>query len=106
MRKIDAFRTLTTESLAVFMPFRVQEVYDKHGIYYGQNVISKNMMIACCNDGTRPVIFKIERIDIPETDEEKNWPGKRTIRILLRTHIQDKMMKYCQLGFIRNPNPH
>ena len=23
------------------------------------------MMIACCNDGTRPVIFKIERIDIP-----------------------------------------
>ena len=46
VRKIDAFRTLTTESLAVFMPFSVQEVYDKHGIYYGQNVISKNMMIA------------------------------------------------------------
>ena len=46
MRKIDAFRTLTTESLAVFMPFRVQEVYDENGIYYGQNVISKNMMIA------------------------------------------------------------
>lgn len=45
-RKIDAFRTLTTESLAVFMPFRVQEVYDKNGIYYGQNVISKNMIIA------------------------------------------------------------
>ena len=22
-----------------------------------------NMMIACCNDGTRPVIFKIERIE-------------------------------------------
>lgn len=46
VRKIDAFRTLTTESLAVFMPFRVQEVYDKNGIYYGQNVISKNMIIA------------------------------------------------------------
>ena len=29
------------------------------------------MMIACCNDGTRPVIFKIERIDIPENDEER-----------------------------------
>lgn len=24
-----------------------------------------------CNDGTRPVIFKAERIDIPETDEER-----------------------------------
>jgi uncharacterized repeat protein (TIGR04076 family) len=23
------------------------------------------VMIACCNDGTRPVIFKIERMDIP-----------------------------------------
>ena len=24
------------------------------------------VMITCCNDGTRPVIFKIERIDIDE----------------------------------------
>ena len=24
---------------------------------------NENEMIACCNDGTRPVIFKIERID-------------------------------------------
>ena len=31
------------------------------------------MMIACCNDGTRPVIFKIERIDLPETEEERRW---------------------------------
>ena len=45
-RKIDALRTLTTESLAVFMPFRVQEVQHSKGIYYGQNVISKNMIIA------------------------------------------------------------
>lgn len=29
------------------------------------------IMITCCNDGTRPVIFKIERIDIPENEEEK-----------------------------------
>ena len=29
------------------------------------------IMIACCNDGTRPVIFKIERIDIPENDAER-----------------------------------
>ena len=26
----------------------------------------EKMMIACCNDGTRPVIFKIERIDVEE----------------------------------------
>lgn len=35
------------------------------------------MMIACCNGGTRPVIFKIERIDILETDEEKAWLEKQ-----------------------------
>ena len=34
-------------------------------------------MIACCNDGTRPVIFRIERIDIPETPEEKEWLEKQ-----------------------------
>ena len=45
-RKIDAFRTLTTESLAVFIPFRVQDIYHENGVYYGQNVISKNMIIA------------------------------------------------------------
>jgi len=46
IRKINALRTLTTESLAVFMPFRVQEVNHENGIYYGENVISKNMIVA------------------------------------------------------------
>lgn len=26
----------------------------------------ENEMITCCNDGTRPVIFKIERVDVEE----------------------------------------
>ena len=43
---IHALRTLTTESLAAFIPFRVQEVNHENGIYYGLNVISKNMIIA------------------------------------------------------------
>ena len=46
VRKIDTFRTLTTESLSVFIPFRVQDIYHTNGIYYGQNIISKNMIIA------------------------------------------------------------
>lgn len=44
VRKINAFRTLTTESLAVFMPFKVQEIMDKGGVYYGQNAISNNLI--------------------------------------------------------------
>ena len=44
--RVDTMRTLTTESLAALMPFRVQEIAHKHGIYYGQNAISKNMIVA------------------------------------------------------------
>lgn len=40
----------------------------------------ERMMIACCNDGTRPVIFKIERIDIPESDQETEWLQKQNFK--------------------------
>lgn len=46
-RKINAMRTLTTESLAVLMPFRVQEIMDEGGIYCGENAISQNLIM--CN---------------------------------------------------------
>ncbi len=46
-RKINAFRTLNTESLAVFMPFKVQEIQEKGGMYYGENKISHNLIL--CN---------------------------------------------------------
>lgn len=47
VRKINAFRTLTTESLTVFIPFKVQEIMDKGGIYFGENAISHNLIM--CN---------------------------------------------------------
>lgn len=47
VRKIDAFRTLTTESLAVFIPFKAQEIMDEDGVYYGENAISHNLIL--CN---------------------------------------------------------
>ena len=37
------------------------------------------VMIACCDDGTRSVIFKIERIGIPEKDEEETWLQKQNL---------------------------
>lgn len=43
LRKINALRT--TESLAVLNPFRVQEIMDKDGIYYGENAISHNLIM-------------------------------------------------------------
>ena len=46
LRRITALRTLTTESMAVFIPFRAQEIMQDGGIYYGQNAVSKNMIVA------------------------------------------------------------
>lgn len=46
LRKINALRTLTTESTAVLIPFRAQEIMQAGGIYYGQNAVSKNMIVA------------------------------------------------------------
>ncbi|MBE5880592.1 MAG: ATP-binding protein [Oscillospiraceae bacterium] len=47
VRKIDMLRTLTTESLAVLMPFKVQEIQEDGGIYFGENAISHNLIL--CN---------------------------------------------------------
>lgn len=46
-RKIDAVRTLSSESLGALMPFSVQEINDKGGIYFGENTRSGNLII--CN---------------------------------------------------------
>lgn len=40
------------------------------GSFMHQWTRDDRLMIACCNDGTRPVIFKLERTDIPENEEE------------------------------------
>lgn len=47
LRQIHSLRTLTTESAAALMPFRVQEIQDRDGFCYGVNTISKNLLI--CN---------------------------------------------------------
>jgi len=40
------WRTLTTESTAVLMPFKTQEIQEEGGVYYGMNFVSKNMIVA------------------------------------------------------------
>lgn len=45
LRRIRTLRTLTTESTAVLMPFRAQEIQDRGGMYYGVNAVSGNLLI-------------------------------------------------------------
>ena len=45
LRRIEALRTLTTESTAVLIPFHAQEIMQHKGMYYGQNAVSKNRIV-------------------------------------------------------------
>ncbi len=45
VRQVKTMRTMLTQSLAVLMPFNVQELNDKGGCYYGINQVSKNINI-------------------------------------------------------------
>ena len=45
VRQVETMRTMLTQSVAVLMPFNVQEMNDKGGNYYGINQISKNINV-------------------------------------------------------------
>ncbi len=45
VRQVETMRTMLTQSLAVLMPFNVQELNDRQGCYYGINQVSKNINI-------------------------------------------------------------
>jgi hypothetical protein len=49
LRRIDALRTLTTEGVAVLMPFYAREIVQQGGAYYGENAVSRNFIF--CNRG-------------------------------------------------------
>ena len=46
IRQVETMRTMLTQSLAVLMPFNVQELNHGNGGYYGINQVSKNINIA------------------------------------------------------------
>lgn len=45
VRQIRNTRSSLTQSVAAMLPFNVQEINGKNGIYYGNNQVSKNMII-------------------------------------------------------------
>jgi len=47
VRRINHLRSFTTQSVAAFIPFKVQEIMEKDGLYFGENAISHNLIM--CN---------------------------------------------------------
>lgn len=41
---VNVSRTLTTASTAIFVPFTTMELYQKGGMYYGLNALSRNLI--------------------------------------------------------------
>ena len=78
LRKINTIRTLTTESLAVFIPFKVQEICHENGIYYGQNSISNNMIIA-----NRRFLLNGNSFILGVSGSGKSFTGKNEIANLM-----------------------
>ncbi|WP_329886560.1 VirB4-like conjugal transfer ATPase, CD1110 family [Pseudoramibacter faecis] len=77
-RRINAFRTLTTESLAVFMPFKVQEIQDRGGIYFGENAISHNLIL--CN---RENLLNQSAFILGVPGSDKSFSAKEQITFLM-----------------------
>lgn len=82
LRRINALRTLTTEALAVLMPFKAQEIRDKHGIYYGQNSISRNLILA-----DRKELLNANGFILGVSDSGKSFSAKREmVNLMLSTN--------------------
>lgn len=82
IRKVHALRTSTTESVAAFVPFKVQEIMDKGGIYFGENAISHNLIM--CN---RANLMNQSTFILGVPGSGKSFTAKQLIfQILLSTH--------------------
>ena len=89
VRKINAFRTLTTESLAVFMPFKVQEIQDKGGVYFGENAISHNLLL--CNKGN---LLNQSAFQLGVPGSGKSFLSKEQIAFLILNTEDDVLICY------------
>lgn len=81
-------RTLTTEELAAFIPFEVQEIRHNGGIYYGQNKISNNLIIV-----DRHQFQNGNSFILGKSGAGKSFTGKNeVINILLRDPNADVLI--------------
>ena len=59
INKLNIVRTLLTESAAVFIPFRAQDIMDKKGIWFGQHAITNNLILCNKENLLNPNAFQL-----------------------------------------------
>ena len=74
VRQVETMRTLLTQSLAVLMPFNVQELNDSTGNYYGINQISKNVNIGNRRSSlTEMALYLVCRVPVNPSSARWRW---------------------------------
>lgn len=84
IRKINDTRTIMSSSLATFVPFKVQEIMEKGGIYFGENAVSHNLIM--CN---RALLMNQSAIVLGIPGSGKSFTVKSLIMQLLLTTDDD-----------------
>ena len=98
VRQVETMRTMLTQSVAVLMPFNVQELNDKGGNYYGINQISKNV-----NVGNRKLLVNGNGFIFGVPGSGKSFSAKQEMgNVLLNTKddviVIDPMHEYFGLA--------
>ena len=81
---IDIKRTLTTASTAIFVPFTTQELFQKGGIYYGQNALSHNLIFL-----NRKLLKNSNGFILGTPGSGKSFAAKREIEFVLLSTNDD-----------------
>ncbi|PHP52460.1 VirB4-like conjugal transfer ATPase, CD1110 family [Actinomyces ruminis] len=96
--RLPIYRTLTTATVAVMVPFTTQELLDAGGRYYGVNAISKNLVV-----GSRSATMNGNAFILGTTGSGKSQFGKgEAFQTFLGTDddiiIVDPEREYAPLG--------
>lgn len=82
VRQVETMRTMLTQSLAVLLPFNVQELNDEGGNYYGINQISKNV-----NVGNRKKLLNGNGFIFGVPGSGKSFFAKQEMGKIGRAHV-------------------
>ena len=103
INKLEVKRMYTTESASVFMPYTSQELFQKNGIYYGNNQTSNNLIVYSRINGRN-----FNGLIFGESGAGKSFTAKcEILSVLLRSdrnkvYIIDPEAEYSDLAHALN----
>lgn len=103
--KLAIERTLTTESVSVFMPFVSQELLQNNGMYYGLNAVSRNLLLF-----NRKMSKNMNGFILGTPGSGKSFSAKREmLNVLLNTDddviVIDPEAEYGRMAELLQGNP-